>query len=139
MKATGIIRRMDDLGRVVIPKEIRKTLRLREGDPLELYVDNQGGIVFRKYNVMGDYDVNLVEEVCQEGLDYTAFGIYDRDGEQVMDLGPVPNAFNPDECDFNATPHIHPISWDGDLIGYLYSTHSNAKCVASILGRLLTR
>ena len=97
MKATGIIRRMDDLGRVVIPKEIRRTLRLREGDPLELYVDNQGGIVFRKYNAMGDYDVNLIEEVCQEGLDYTAFGIYDRDGEQVIDLGPVPNSVNPEE------------------------------------------
>ena len=138
MKATGIIRRMDDLGRVVIPKEIRKTLRLREGEPLELYVDNQGGIVFRKYNVMGDYDVNLIEEVCQEGLDYTAFGLYDRDGAQVMDLGPVPDSFNPEECDFNATSHFHPISWNGDLIGYLYSTHSNAKCMASILGRLLT-
>ena len=135
MKATGIIRRMDDLGRVVIPKEIRKTLRLREGDPLELYVDNQGGIVFRKYNVMGDYDVNLIEEVCQEGLEYTAFGLYDRDGEQVMDLGPVPNSINPEE----SNPHLHPISWDGDLIGYLYSTHSNAQCIASVLGRLFTR
>ena len=134
MKATGIIRRMDDLGRVVIPKEIRRTLRLREGDPLELYVDNQGGIVFRKYNVMGDYDVNLIEEVCQEGLEYTAFGIYDRDGEQVMDLGPVPKSVNPEEL----TPNLHTISWDGDLIGYLYSVHDNAQCMASILGRLLT-
>ena len=135
MKATGIIRRMDDLGRVVIPKEIRRTLRLREGDPLELYVDNQGGIVFRKYNVMGDYDVNLIEEVCQEGLEYTAFGIYDRDGEQVMDLGPVPKSVNPEEL----TPNLHPISWDGDLIGYLYSVHDNAQCIASVLGRLFTR
>ena len=134
MKATGIVRRMDDLGRVVIPKEIRRTLHLREGDLLELYVDNQGGIIFRKYNAIGDYDVNLIKEVCQEGLDYTAFGLYDRDGEQVMDLGLVPNSINPEECD----AHTHPISWNGDLIGYLYSAHSNAKCMASILGRLLT-
>jgi AbrB family looped-hinge helix DNA binding protein len=132
MKATGIIRRMDDLGRVVIPKEIRRNLNLREGDPLELYVDNQGGIIFRKYNAMGDYDINLVQEVCQEGLEYTAFGIYDRDGEQVVDLGPVPDSIDPDGFDTN----LHPISWDGDLIGYLYSTHSNAKCIASVLGRL---
>ena len=134
MKATGIVRRMDDLGRVVIPKEIRRTLRLREGDLLELYTDDQGGIIFRKYNAIGDYDVNLIKEVCQEGLDYTAFGLYDRDGEQVMDLGPVPNSINPEECD----PHTYPVSWNGDLIGYLYSAHSNAKCMASILGRLLT-
>lgn len=139
MKATGIVRRMDDLGRVVIPKEIRRTLHLREGDPLELYLDNQGGIVFRKYNAMGDYDADLIQEVCQEGLDYTAFGLYDRDGEQVMDLGPVPDSVNPDEWDFDTTPHLHPISWDGDVIGYLYSTHSNAKCMASILGRLFIR
>ena len=53
MKATGIVRRIDDLGRVVIPKEIRRTLRIREGDPLEIYTDTQGGVVFRKYSPMG--------------------------------------------------------------------------------------
>lgn len=50
MKATGIVRRIDDLGRVVIPKEIRRTMRLREGDPLEIYVGD-GGVCFKKYNV----------------------------------------------------------------------------------------
>lgn len=49
MKATGIIRRMDDLGRVVIPKEIRRTLNIREGDPLEIYISEDGGVVFRPY------------------------------------------------------------------------------------------
>ena len=49
MKATGIVRRIDDLGRVVIPKEIRRTLNIREGDALEIYLDNQNGVVFRKY------------------------------------------------------------------------------------------
>lgn len=132
MKATGIIRRMDGLGRVVIPKEIRKTLHLNEGDPLELYLDDQGSIVFRKYSAIGNCDVALIQDVLQEGLDYTAFGIYDRDGEQVMDLGPVPDSFDPEKLD----PNFHPISWDGDLIGYLYSTHGNAKCMASVLGRL---
>lgn len=53
MKATGIIRRIDDLGRIVIPKEIRKTLRLREGDPMELYIDEEGGIVLRPYSAVG--------------------------------------------------------------------------------------
>lgn len=50
MKATGIVRRIDDLGRVVIPKEIRRTLRIREGDPLEIFTDTQGGVIFRKYS-----------------------------------------------------------------------------------------
>ena len=53
MKATGIVRRIDDLGRVVIPKEIRRTLRIREGDPLEIYTEKDGGVVFRKYSPMG--------------------------------------------------------------------------------------
>ena len=54
MKATGIVRRIDDLGRVVIPKEIRRTLRIREGDPLEIYTDTQGGVIFKKYSPVGE-------------------------------------------------------------------------------------
>ena len=54
MKATGIVRRIDDLGRIVIPKEIRRTLRLREGTPLEIYTDTEGGIVLKKYSPMED-------------------------------------------------------------------------------------
>ena len=54
MKATGIVRRVDDLGRIVIPKEIRRTLKIREGDPLEIYTEKDGGVVFRKYSPMGD-------------------------------------------------------------------------------------
>jgi AbrB family transcriptional regulator (stage V sporulation protein T) len=50
MKATGIVRRIDDLGRVVIPKEIRRTLRIREGDPLEIYTDINGEVIFKKYS-----------------------------------------------------------------------------------------
>lgn len=50
MKATGIVRRIDDLGRVVIPKEIRRTMRIREGDPLEIYTDSQGEVIFKKYS-----------------------------------------------------------------------------------------
>ena len=53
MKATGIVRRIDDLGRVVIPKEIRRTLRIREGDPLEIFTDKEGGVIFKKYSQMG--------------------------------------------------------------------------------------
>ncbi|AEE95998.1 stage V sporulation protein T [Mahella australiensis] len=54
MKATGIVRRIDDLGRVVIPKEIRRTLRIREGDPLEIFTDKEGGVILRKYSFIGE-------------------------------------------------------------------------------------
>ena len=54
MKATGIVRRIDDLGRVVIPKEIRRTMRIREGDPLEIYTDREGGVIFKKYSPIGE-------------------------------------------------------------------------------------
>ena len=54
MKATGIVRRIDDLGRVVIPKEIRRTIRIREGDPLEIYTDREGEVIFKKYSPIGE-------------------------------------------------------------------------------------
>lgn len=55
MKATGIVRRIDDLGRVVIPKEIRRTMRIREGDPLEIFTDAEGQVIFKKYSPMGEF------------------------------------------------------------------------------------
>lgn len=54
MKATGIVRRIDDLGRVVIPKEIRRTMHIREGAPLEIFTDTQGGVIFKKYSPVGE-------------------------------------------------------------------------------------
>ncbi len=54
MKATGIVRRIDDLGRVVIPKEIRRTLRIREGDPLEIFTDREGEVILKKYSPVGE-------------------------------------------------------------------------------------
>ena len=58
MKATGIVRRIDDLGRIVIPKEIRRTLRIRMGDPLEIYTSPDGEVIFRKYSVLGEMSEN---------------------------------------------------------------------------------
>ncbi|NLY42881.1 MAG: stage V sporulation protein T [Clostridiaceae bacterium] len=54
MKATGIVRRIDDLGRVVIPKEIRRTMRIREGDPLEIFTDKEGEVILKKYSPIGE-------------------------------------------------------------------------------------
>ena len=54
MKATGIVRRIDDLGRIVIPKEIRRTLRIKEGDPLEIFTDKEGEVILKKYSPIGE-------------------------------------------------------------------------------------
>ena len=64
MKATGIVRRIDDLGRVVIPKEIRRTLRIREGDPLEIYTDREGEVILKKYSPINDLG-NLQENMLK--------------------------------------------------------------------------
>ena len=64
MKATGIVRRVDDLGRIVIPKEIRRTLRIREGDPLDIYTEKDGGVIFRKYSPMGDLQ-DFATQMCE--------------------------------------------------------------------------
>lgn len=63
MKATGIVRRVDSLGRVVIPKEIRATLRIKEGSPLEIYTEKDGGVTFRKYSPMGDLQ-DFASQIC---------------------------------------------------------------------------
>ena len=64
MKATGIVRRVDDLGRIVIPKEIRRTLKIREGDPLEIYTEKDGGVIFRKYSPMGELQ-EFAASICE--------------------------------------------------------------------------
>ena len=64
MKATGIVRRVDDLGRIVIPKEIRRTLKIREGDPLEIYTEKDGGVIFRKYSPMNDLQ-DFAAQICE--------------------------------------------------------------------------
>ncbi|MCJ7843035.1 stage V sporulation protein T [Lederbergia sp. NSJ-179] len=81
MKATGIVRRIDDLGRVVIPKEIRRTLRIREGDPLEIFVDRDGEVILKKYSPiseLGDFAKEYAEALF-ESLGSSIL-ICDRDG-----------------------------------------------------------
>ncbi len=80
MKATGIVRRIDDLGRVVIPKEIRRTLRIREGDPLEIFVDRDGEVILKKYSPiseLGDFAKEYAEALF-DSLNHTVL-ISDRD------------------------------------------------------------
>ncbi len=80
MKATGIVRRIDDLGRVVIPKEIRRTMRIREGDPLEIYTSAGGEVIFKKYSPVGEMG-EYAHLLCDAAARQTEFSvcICDRD------------------------------------------------------------
>ena len=99
MKATGIVRRVDDLGRIVIPKEIRRTLRIREGDPLEIYTEKDGGVIFRKYSPMGDMQ-EFASQMCESISAATGHiaAVADRDsiialhGAPKRDLMDKPNS-----------------------------------------------
>ncbi len=80
MKATGIVRRIDDLGRVVIPKEIRRTMRIREGDPLEIFTEKDGEVIFKKYSPigeLGDFAITYAETLSKTSGKATL--ITDRD------------------------------------------------------------
>ena len=81
MKATGIVRRIDDLGRVVIPKEIRRTMRIREGDPLEIYTEKDGEVIFKKYSPMGELS-SFAEQICESMYKTAGYpaAVCDRDG-----------------------------------------------------------
>ena len=80
MKATGIVRRIDDLGRVVIPKEIRRTMHIKEGAPLEIFTDTQGGVIFKKYSPVGELTdtTDLYCEVLNRSVNMPVL-ICDRD------------------------------------------------------------
>ena len=80
MKATGIVRRIDDLGRVVIPKEIRRTMRIREGDPLEIYTTRDGEVIFKKYSLIGGLE-DFAAQFCDTLSRSTPFtaAVTDRD------------------------------------------------------------
>ena len=81
MKATGIVRRIDDLGQVVIPKEIRRTMRIREGDPLEIYTEKDGEVIFKKYSPMGELS-DFAAQICESMHKTSEFpaAVCDRDG-----------------------------------------------------------
>ena len=80
MKATGIVRRMDDLGRVVVPKELRRTMKISEGTPLEIFIDKDGSIIFRKYSPVGELNEsakNMAE--CISAASGIGTAVCDRD------------------------------------------------------------
>ncbi|MEB3103262.1 stage V sporulation protein T [Ferviditalea candida] len=83
MKATGIVRRIDDLGRVVIPKEIRRTLRIREGDPLEIFVDRDGEVILKKYSPIGELG-DFAKEYAESLFESTGHIIMISDRDSII-------------------------------------------------------
>lgn len=83
MKATGIVRRIDDLGRIVVPKEIRKTLKIREGDPMEIYTDHEGEIVLKKYSPIGEIS-QFAKEYAESLSQATGYLVLITDRERVI-------------------------------------------------------
>ena len=89
MKATGIVRRIDDLGRIVVPKEIRRTLRIREGDPLEIFTSREGEIMLKKYSPVGELGQTTEALVCITDREYViaaaGTGKKEVEGEQLSE------------------------------------------------------
>ena len=83
MKATGIVRRIDDLGRVVIPKEIRRTLRIKEGTPLEIFTDREGQVILKKYSPIGELSI-FAKEYAEALAQTTGFVACITDHDQVV-------------------------------------------------------
>ncbi len=149
MKATGIVRRVDDLGRIVIPKEIRRTLKIREGDPLEIYTEKDGGVIFRKYSPMGDLQ-ELSGQICQSMAEHGEWiaAVADRDTVIALSGAPkkellekpcsVPLAKLIDQrktyCYAQGEPLV-PVSEDGGK--YHASVVAPILCQGDILGGVL--
>ena len=83
MKATGIVRRIDDLGRVVVPKEIRRVLRIREGDPLEIYTGNTGEVILKKYSPINELS-QFADEYAESASRVLGATIIVSDTDQVI-------------------------------------------------------
>ena len=143
MKATGIVRRIDDLGRVVIPREIRRSLKIREGDPLEIFLE-KNCVCFKKYSTLGSFSEDILR-VAQDMAQRTfkhQIAIYDRDSKLS---GPNSYSSYVDESwEDNRTPFkyegmgVYPIISDGELYGYICCPESDMSAemtmVACYLG-----
>ena len=89
MKATGIVRRIDDLGRVVIPKEIRRTMRIREGDPLEIYTERDGEVIFKKYSPIGELS-QFAACYCETLSKVSLYAVAICDRDSIIAVSGVP-------------------------------------------------
>ena len=143
MKATGIIRRIDDLGRVVIPREIRRSLKIREGDPLEILIE-KNCVCFKKYSTLGLFSEDILR-VAQDMAQRTfkhQIAIYNRDSKIS---GPNSYSSYADESwEDNRTPFkyegmgVYPIISDGELYGYICCPGSDMSAEMTMIACYLS-
>ena len=143
MKATGIIRRIDDLGRVVIPREIRRSLKIREGDPLEILIE-KNCVCFKKYSTLGSFSEDILR-VAQDMAQRTfkhQIAIYNRDSKIS---GPNSYSSYADESwEDKRTPFkyegmgVYPIISDGELYGYVCCPGSDMSAEMTMIACYLS-
>ena len=133
MKATGIVRRIDDLGRVVIPKEIRRSMKIKEGEPLEIFTTSDGCVCFKKYDVVSGADWQrfgqiLDESVCRN----TDFAVYNGDMErEYATTGTFSRS-----CEFTEGDFVRVVMIDGNIEGYLVFADSEFEGMDTALAVL---
>ena len=139
MKATGIVRPVDDLGRVVIPKEIRRTLKIREGDPLEIFIENNC-VCFQRYSALGSLanGVIRIALTMAENSGLQSIAIYDT----VSKLCGTENSpsYVPSEWErgnepfeYSKTYGVYPITTNGERMGYVVCERSNMGCEMTMI------
>ncbi len=145
MKAIGIVRRIDDLGRVVIPKEIRRTIRIREGDPLEIYLsDDRKGVCFHKYYPLEiNEDVTRIAMTMANNAGLRPIAIYDRDC-RILGNRPFPEVVPSKWEDYlNMNKNIdgfgvYPIFCNGEAFGYAVCREENMGVEMEMIQRYLS-
>ena len=115
MRATGIVRRIDDLGRVVIPKEIRRSMRIKEGDPLEIFTTREGEVVFKKYNYADEQDWAKAKAIVKALHPDLQFALYDSWGDKQT----ATNAKFPQSIEFEDFDDREIKNNECDTIGYI--------------------
>lgn len=146
MKATGIIRHIDDLGRVVIPKEIRRTLRIREGDPFEIFIENNA-VVFQKYQPLAiNNDVVDTAFAMLKASSLDKFAIYDSDfilqsWPKAKEKFPaVPEDWRGKRYPFIYQENtIYPIIADDEVFGYLLGEGKDAEAILKIIAVYISK
>ena len=143
MKATGIVRRIDDLGRVVIPREIRRSLKIREGDPLEILIE-KNCVCLKKYSTLGSFSediLRIAQDMAQRTFNHQ-IAIYDRDSKVS---GPNSYSSYVDESwEDNSTSFeyegmgVYPIVSDGELYGYICCPESDMSAEMTMIACYLS-
>ncbi len=140
MKATGIVRRIDDLGRVVIPKEIRRTMKIREGAPLEIYTDREGVVIFKKYSPVGEMN-GFAEEYAETLHKTCGLGIIICDRDSIITLSGVSKR---EFLEKNISKEISELIEERSIYSYIegsekvYITDDNREYFASVIAPIVS-